>query len=61
MVMPDSSENPVGDESSDFEDVQVEADRKKPALVASPMLRGSARERREPDNHVNWVEKDKTE
>ena len=59
--MPDSSDNPVGDKSSDIEDVQVEADRKKPALVASPMLRGSARERREPDNHVNWVEKDKTE
>ena len=59
--MPDSSDNPVGDKSSDFEDVQVEADRKKPALVASPMLRRSARERRKPDNHVNWVEKDKTE
>ena len=24
MVIPDSSENPVGDESSDFEDVQAE-------------------------------------
>ena len=61
MVMPDSSDNPVGNKSSDFEDVQVEADRKKPPLVVSPMLRRTVRERRKSDYHGRWVEKDKTE
>ena len=61
MVMPDCSDNLVGDKSSDFEDVQVEADKKEPALVESPKLRRSTRERRKPDYYGKWVEKDKTE
>ena len=61
MGMPASSDNPVGEKSSDFEDSQVEADRKEPALVESPMLRRSTRERRKPDYYGKLVEKDKTE